>query len=115
MASRSSARAVQRRRLRTFFCNRLKNDSMAALSAQAPTRPIEPTKPRSRSDRTKACERNWLPRSEWTTVPAPQGDGVGEGVDGELAGHPLTHRVADDPVRAGVLDRAEVELALSGR
>jgi hypothetical protein len=33
----------QRRRFRTFFCSRLKNDSMAALSAHAPTRPIEPS------------------------------------------------------------------------
>ena len=30
-------------RLRTFFCSRLKKDSMAALSPAAPTRPIEPT------------------------------------------------------------------------
>jgi len=37
-----------------------------------------------------------------------------EGVDGELGGHPLGHGVADDPSAAGVLDRAEVELALAG-
>ena len=40
-----------------------------ALSAHAPTLPIEPTSPLLRSVRTKACERNWLPRSECTTVP----------------------------------------------
>ena len=30
---------------RTFFCSSEKNDSMAALSAQAPTLPIEPVSP----------------------------------------------------------------------
>jgi hypothetical protein len=45
-----------------------KNDSMAALSAQAPKRPIDPTKPASRSVRTYLAERNWLPSS------APAGD-----------------------------------------
>jgi hypothetical protein len=44
-------------------------DSIAALSPQAPTRPIEPTRPLLTRVRTKAFERNWLPRSEWTTVP----------------------------------------------
>ena len=40
-----------------------KNDSMAALSAQAPTRPIEPARPASRSSRTNLADRNWLPLS----------------------------------------------------
>src|SRR3954466_11873242 len=42
IARRSSARVAHRRRSKTFFCSRLKNDSIAALSAQVPTRPIEP-------------------------------------------------------------------------
>jgi hypothetical protein len=56
----------QRWRLRTVFCSRLKNDSMAALSAQASTRRIEPRNRASRRARTQAWERRWLPRSEWT-------------------------------------------------
>ena len=42
---------------------------MAALSAHAPTRPIDPFSPLPFSVRTKALERNWEPRSLWTTVP----------------------------------------------
>ena len=34
-----------------------------------------------------------------------------EGVDGQLGGHPLGHRVADDVSAAGVFDGAQVELA----
>jgi hypothetical protein len=30
---------------RTFFCSSAKNDSMAALSAQVATRPIDPRRP----------------------------------------------------------------------
>lgn len=45
---------------------------------------------------------------------ATVGDGVGEGVDGERCLHPVADRVADDPVGADVLDRAEVEPALTG-
>ena len=41
--SRVPALAVE-----TFFCSKLKNDSMAALSAQAPTRPIDPRRPFAR-------------------------------------------------------------------
>ena len=37
-----------------------------------------------------------------------------EGVNGEPRCHPISHRVADDPPAAGDLDRAEVELPLSG-
>ena len=51
-ASRSCSRVAQRRRFRTFFCSGLKNDSIAALSAQAPTRPIEPCRPVPRRART---------------------------------------------------------------
>ena len=42
----------QRRRFRTFFCSRLKNDSIAVLSAQVPTRPIEPR-------RAASCKARW--------------------------------------------------------
>jgi hypothetical protein len=41
-----------------------------------------------------------------------QGDRVAQRVDGQPGGHPGIHRVPHDPVRVGVLDRAEVELAL---
>lgn len=59
---------------RTFFCRREKNDSIAALSAHAPTLPIEPVSPWCRSDSTKRRDRNWDPRSECTTVPAGRRD-----------------------------------------
>ena len=42
IASRSSSRVPQRFRFRTFVCRSAKNDSIAALSAHAPTRPIDP-------------------------------------------------------------------------
>src|SRR3712207_7011865 len=44
---RSSSRVPQRCRSSTFFCNSAKKDSIAALSPQAPTRPIDPTSPLS--------------------------------------------------------------------
>ena len=38
-----------------------------------------------------------------------------DGLDGQAGLHPRLDGIADDPVGAGVLDRAEVELALTGR
>ena len=65
--------------------------------------------------------RNWLPRSLWRMQPATAwpppgapGGGVVERLDGEPSFHSLADRVADDPARVDILDRAEVELALSG-
>ena len=46
---------------------------------------------------------------------ASQRDGVGQGVNGQLGGHGFGHGVADDPVGAGVLDRAQLQLAVHGR
>lgn len=120
IASRRSWRVAQRRRLRTFFCSRLKNDSIAALSAQVPTRPIDPRRPWVRSASRKAWDRNsalaaaiGMHDCAHGRVPAQHG-GVAKSVDGQLGGHPGVHRVADDLVAASVLDRAEVELALTG-
>jgi hypothetical protein len=45
---------------------------------------------------------------------AAASDSAGQGGNGESGGHPVVHRVAHDPPGAGVLDRAEVELALLG-
>ena len=118
IASRSSSRVAQRWRSRTFFCNSEKNDSIAALSAHAPTRPIDPDSLWSRSVRTKACERNCDPLSEWMiSVPSGERRAIADrnAVHRELGGHPVAHRVADDPGRARVLDRAQVELPLTGR
>lgn len=44
----------------------------------------------------------------------PAGDGGVEGVDRESGFHSRVDGVADDPVRVHVLDRAQVELALTG-
>src|SRR5688572_18067172 len=60
----SSARVAQRRRFKTLFCSRPKNDSMAALSPAAPTRPIDPTRSWRRSSAKNFLERNCDPRSE---------------------------------------------------
>ena len=43
---------------------------MAALSLLEATRPIEPRRSLFFSNRTTFLERNWLPRSECTVVPA---------------------------------------------
>lgn len=45
----------------------------------------------------------------------PSGDGGAQRGDGELGGHPIFDRVADDSVAEQVLDRAAVQLALAGR
>ena len=54
----AAARLFQRRVSRTFFCSNAKNDSIAALSPAAPTRPIEPTSPARLRARTNRRERN---------------------------------------------------------
>ncbi len=42
-------------------------------------------------------------------------DGVADGIDGELRGHPVADRVADDAVGEDILDRAAVKLAFGRR
>jgi hypothetical protein len=51
------------------------------------------------------------PPEPFDTTPS---DGVVHGVDGNLGLHPVTDRVAHDPVRPHVFDRARVQLALIG-
>src|SRR3954447_10290798 len=68
-STRQPACLVYPPKVQELGCRRAKKDSIAALSPQAPTRPIEPTRPLFFSVRTNAVERNWLPRSECTTVP----------------------------------------------
>ena len=50
--------------VKTFFWSKEKNDSMAALSPHAPTRPIDPVRPLCFKVRTNSLLRNWDPRSE---------------------------------------------------
>src|SRR5699024_12548407 len=45
---------------------------------------------------------------------APTSDRVLEGGHGQARLHPGVDRIADDPTRAGVLERAQVDLALIG-
>ena len=45
---------------------------------------------------------------------AASGDRVVEGGDGDPRLHPVVDRVADDPVREDVLDRAEIQLPFAG-
>ncbi|MCU1634032.1 MAG: hypothetical protein JWM61_2684 [Micrococcaceae bacterium] len=98
---------------RTFFCRSAKKYSIAALSPQAPTRPIDPVSPLFLSVCTKAFDRNCDPRSECRIVSTgPRSPiGVPDGGHGKSRGHPVIHRVADDALGVDVLDRAEVELA----
>ncbi len=50
-----------------------REEGLAALvSRRRPARPIEPIGPLSFTVRTNAVERNWLPLSECTMVPAGQ-------------------------------------------
>ncbi len=67
--------------------------SVAALTLLASTLPIESSSPASESAWTNFLERNWLPRSGWTTVVC---GGVlpSRGCDGERGPHPVTDRVA---------------------
>ncbi len=117
MASRSSSLVCHRWRSRTLFCSRAKNDSMAALSAQAPVRPIEPTRALLRSSRTNFFERNWLPRSKCTTVPYERRSSIAllRPATASDAFMPGIHGVANDAPGERVLHGTEVELALIGR
>src|SRR6266511_1538981 len=111
IASRSSSLVFQRCRFNTLCCRSAKNDSMAALSAQAPVRPIEPTRPLVLSRRTNFPDRNWLPRSECTTV--PPGDRSAMAFrSAATASEAFIPGVADDATGEGVLHRAQVPLAL---
>ena len=68
IANRSWSRVAWRCWLRMFFCSWLKNDFIAALSAQVPTRPIDPGSRCPRGAARKACDRSWLFLSECATV-----------------------------------------------
>ena len=108
---------VQIRRSRTFFCSRLKKDSMAALSPAAPRPPHRPGHP-------VAVERpDEIPGPELRSAIAVQdapvdvftpGHGVVQGGHGQAGLHPLVDGVAHDPVAEDVLDRAEVQLPFTG-
>ena len=70
IASRSSSRVSHLLVLRTFFCNREKKLSMAALSPAAPTRPMDPLMPLFVNNRNTFLDRFWLPRSACRIVPS---------------------------------------------
>src|SRR5699024_4844165 len=73
IARRRSSRVSQRRVSRTFFCSNEKKLSMAALSPEDPTRPIDPFRPLFFKSRWTFLERNWLRRSEGQIVPSASG------------------------------------------
>lgn len=64
IARRKSSRVFQRRVSRTFFCSNEKKLSIAALSPDEPTRPIEPRRPLFFRIATTFLDLNWLPLSE---------------------------------------------------
>ncbi|MDH6573693.1 hypothetical protein M2160_008800 [Streptomyces sp. SAI-117] len=99
------------RRSRTFFCSRLKKDSLAALPPAAPTRPIEPAI-RWLSKAGRLPERNCDPRSLCRMHPSTFP--LRARALSQTGLHPRVDGVAHDPGAEGVLDHAEVELALTG-
>jgi len=90
---------------------------MAALSAQAPVRPIDPTNPLLCRTRTNLLDRKLAAavRMHGGAYRSPESDGISKRRHREMRLHPTIGRVADDPAREGVLDRAKVELALVRR
>jgi hypothetical protein len=70
IAFASSTRVRQIRRSRSSTCIRLQNDSIIALSKQLPTVPIESMRPESSARLVNAQDVNWVPWSEWMTVPS---------------------------------------------
>jgi hypothetical protein len=117
IAMRSCSRVSQRRRSKTFFCSRLKNDSMAALSPAAPT-------PAHGADHVVVAQGvNEFPAPKLAaavTMNHAAGDiatarhRTTEGLGGQSGLHPRVDGVADDAVREQVFDRTDVELALAG-
>ncbi len=65
IAKRSSARVDQSFQSSMLRFRSAKNDSMAALSAHAPTRPIGLCNPLCDSAWTNFRDLNWLPLSRW--------------------------------------------------
>jgi hypothetical protein len=63
-------RLAQRCRSRSSRCIVDQKDSIIVLSTLLATRPMEPSRPAARSRCPKIHDVYWLPRSEWTTVPA---------------------------------------------
>lgn len=87
---------------------------MAALSPAEPTWPIEPVKWYRRN-----AARNFLERKLRPSIAVHDaaghitaaGHSHGERINRDRGLHPITDRVADDPVGPDVLDRALVQLA----
>src|SRR3954447_8608166 len=104
IARRSSSRCAQRRRSSTFFCRRAKKDSIAALSPQAPTRPIEPTRPLLASVRTKAFKRNWADSSGRRNTPTKRGVLMGRppGWMTTITGRPAMRSPGRPPARRDI-------------
>ena len=63
----------------------------------------------------EGVERNWLPRSECTTVPAGGRSAVALVIASTASSMSERTTVAHDPSGAGILDRAQVELASRAR
>src|ERR1019366_2619554 len=70
VARRPAPAAVVRHRAGQVVVELQGEERLHGGVAVAPTRPIEPTRLLLRSVRMEALDRNWLPRSECTTVPA---------------------------------------------
>ena len=89
---------------------------MAALSPQAPTRPVDPTKPLRRKALTNFFDRNWLPGSGCTIVPAGSRNATAlfKALTARVVFIGGVDPVAHDPARVQVLDRAQVERAFAG-
>ena len=108
---------AQGRRSRTFFCSRRR--SFPWRRCRRRRRPGPSIRPcgdgpgRGRTSWTETATRGQLCSTQPATVTAP-GDGVVQRGDREAGLHPGVDGVAHDPVGVHVLDRAQVELALTG-
>mgnify|MGYP000860243511 CR=1 FL=1 len=117
--SRSSSWVHQRWQLRTSFCSNAKNDSVAACR-----------QPRRRDPSTRSGPNASVPRRAAASGPATAVrvdsgaihrrwsaaavNCTRQRVGRDLGLHPRVDRVAHDPCREHILDRAEVELAVVG-
>src|SRR6478735_9783952 len=76
---------------------------------------MQPFRPACRRARTNAWKRNWLPRSQGTTNPAGRRSAIASVIASTATSMAERTTVAHDPVDAGILDRAQVELASRAR
>ncbi len=98
-----------------FFGVGRRKDSIAALSPQAPTRPIDPRKPcRECGDVFSGSELAAAVGMDVCRRRFPGDNRVAQGVDRKVVSHSLVDRVSDDVVGEDVFDGAEIQFPFTG-